>query len=73
MYGMLASGWIDIVVEDTLKTYDYMALIPVIKGAGGTVSDRFGGEITFQSDGSFVATCSETVHKQVIKILNTNV
>ena len=73
MYGMLASGWIDIVVEDTLKIYDYMALIPVIKGAGGTVSDRFGGEITLQSDGSFVATCSETVHKQVIKILNTNV
>ena len=50
-----------------------MALIPVIKGAGGTVSDRFGREITLQSDGSFVATCSETVHKQVIKILNTNV
>ena len=40
MYGMLASGLIDVVIEDTLKIYDYMALIPVIEGAGGVVSDK---------------------------------
>ena len=70
MYGMLASGLIDIVVEDTLKPHDYMALLPVIEGAGGVVTDRFGKKINLKSDGSFVATCSQDIHKQVIKILN---
>ncbi len=70
MYGMLASGLIDIVIEDTLKVHDYMALIPVIQGAGGIVSDRFGKKISLDSDGSFVATCSELLHNKVIEILN---
>ena len=41
MYGMLTSGLVDIIIEDTLKVWDYMALIPVIEGAGGVVSDKF--------------------------------
>ena len=69
MYGMLASGLIDIVVEDQLKVHDYMALIPVIEGAGGRTSDRFGNKISLLSDGSFVASCSQNVHNEVIKIL----
>ena len=71
MYGMLASGFIDIVVEDTLKAYDYMALLPVIEGAGGVVSDRFGEKITLESDGSIAASCSQNIHNQVIEILNS--
>ena len=71
MYGMLSSGLIDIVVEDTLKSHDYMALIPVIEGAGGFVSDRFGKQINLDSDGSLVASCSKEIHNQVIKCLNT--
>tara|TARA_Y100001970_G_C13980780_1_gene723026 strand:- start:19 stop:804 length:786 start_codon:yes stop_codon:yes gene_type:complete len=70
MYGMLASGLIDIVVEDTLKPHDYMALLPVIQGAGGIATDGYGNKITLKSDGSFVASCSLNIHKQVIKILS---
>ena len=71
MYGMLASGLIEIVVEDTLKVHDYMALIPVIEGAGGCVSDRFGKKINLESDGSIVASSSKIIHKEVIQILNS--
>ncbi len=70
MYGMLASGLVDIVIEDTLKIHDYMALIPVIKGAGGIVTDKFGKDISLNSDGSLVASCSQNIHNQVIQILN---
>ena len=72
MYGMLASGLIDIVIEDTLKVYDYMALIPVIEGAGGVVSDKNNKAITLESDGSFVATANTTLHKEVAEILKSN-
>lgn len=38
-YGLLASGHIDVVCEAGLKLYDYAALVPVVEGAGGTMSD----------------------------------
>jgi len=72
MYGMLASGLIDVVIEDTLKIYDYMALIPVIEGAGGVVSDKNNRPITLESDGSVVATANITLHKEVAEILKSN-
>ena len=39
MYGLLASGFIDLVVEDGLAWHDAAALIPVVEGAGGVISD----------------------------------
>jgi len=72
MYGMLASGLIDIVIEDTLKFYDYMALIPVIEGAGGVVTDKKNQKISLDSDGSLVATANAKLHKEVVKILKSN-
>lgn len=34
-YAILASGFLDVVIESGLQPYDMMALIPVIRGAGG--------------------------------------
>ena len=70
MYGMIASGLIEIVLEDTLKTHDYMALIPVIEGAGGIVTDKYGQPITINSDGSILATANKALHNQIIDIIN---
>ncbi|MGB3711976.1 MAG: inositol monophosphatase family protein [Erythrobacter sp.] len=44
-YGLLASGHVDIVMESGLKLYDYAALVPVVEGAGGTMSDWQGNPI----------------------------
>lgn len=38
-YGLLASGFCDLVVEADLKAYDYMAQVPIIEGAGGVITD----------------------------------
>src|SRR2546423_5422891 len=43
-YGLLASGHVDLVVENSLKLYDFAALSPVIKGAGGLITDWQGRE-----------------------------
>ena len=72
MYGMLASGLIDIVIEDTLKAYDYMALIPVIKGAGGVVSDKNNKEINLDSKGSIIATANPELHKEVVRVFTND-
>ncbi len=70
MYGMLSSGLVDIVVEDTLQVHDYMALIPVVQGAGGVITDKYNKPITLNSDGSVVATANSLIHKQAINLIN---
>ena len=70
MYGLIASGFVEIVLENTLKPHDYMALIPVIKGAGGEISDKLGNPITLKSDGSVVASANKKLHTQIIEIIN---
>ena len=70
MYGMLASGMIDIVLEDTLKAHDYMALVNVIEGAGGVITDKFGKDISLLSDGSLIASGSRSLHDEIISLIN---
>ncbi len=38
-YAILSSGFLDIIIESGLKPYDMMALIPVIRGAGGSATN----------------------------------
>ncbi len=70
MYGMLASGLIDVVIEDTLKAHDYMALVNVIEGAGGEITDKYGKDVSINSDGSLVASCNLKIHQELISIIN---
>ena len=50
-YGLLASGFIDLVVEASLKPYDFSAMLPIVEGAGGVASDWRGAALSIGSDG----------------------
>ncbi|QWC56896.1 histidinol-phosphatase [Erythrobacter sp. 3-20A1M] len=54
-YGLLASGHLDIVCEAGLQLYDYAALVPIVEGAGGTMSDWQGHPLDADSDGTVLA------------------
>ena len=43
-YAMLATGGVDLVIESGLQIYDVQALIPVVEGAGGVVTNWSGGD-----------------------------
>ena len=45
-YGLLAMGFIDLIVEADLDVHDFMALVPVIEGAGGIMTDWQGAPLT---------------------------
>jgi histidinol phosphatase-like enzyme (inositol monophosphatase family) len=56
-YAMVAAGQLDLVVEAGLRSWDVEAAVPVIEGAGGTVTDwrgervgREGGQIAIAGD-----------------------
>jgi len=42
-YLLLATGWADLVVDPIMNPWDIAALVPVIRGAGGVITDWSGG------------------------------
>ena len=68
-YGLLASGHVDLVVENSLKLYDFAALAPVIKGAGGLITDWQGQDLDINSDGSVLAAGDAAIHRAAMDIL----
>ncbi len=69
-YGLLASGHIDLVVEGDLKFYDVLALIPVVEGAGGIITDWRGDPLTKDLDGLVIAAATRELHREAIAILS---
>ena len=55
IYGLLALGLIDVVVDATMKPWDWAALVPVVEGAGGRVTDHAGRVLTLESAGDVMA------------------
>jgi myo-inositol-1(or 4)-monophosphatase len=66
-YCMVASGHADVVIEAGLAPYDIVALIPIITGAGGTVTNWDGESAA--SGGRVVATGDRRLHDQVLRRL----
>lgn len=50
-YGALANGWLDMVAESDLGTYDYAAMPPIIEGAGGTICGWDGEPLRLKREG----------------------
>lgn len=74
-YALVASGFgADAVVEADLGLYDYAAIVPVIEGAGGVITDWNGNALTLQnhdnSKGRVVACANVVLHSQILNTLS---
>jgi histidinol-phosphatase len=61
-YGLLARGKVDLVCEAQMAPYDYCALVPVVEGAGGIITDWSGRTLGLQSDGRVLAAGDPRTH-----------
>lgn len=66
-YCMLASGFVDVIVEASLQPYDVQALMPIIEGAGGVITAWDGSSA--QHGGCVVACGDPALHAQVVQML----
>ncbi len=66
-YCMLASGFVDLVIEANLKPYDIVALIPIIEGAGGIITTWDGGDAA--KGGRIVASGDKRLHETALQVL----
>jgi inositol-phosphate phosphatase / L-galactose 1-phosphate phosphatase / histidinol-phosphatase len=69
-YGLLAAGFADLVVEAGLGVYDFVALVPIVTGAGGTMTDWSGAQLTLRSDGRVVAAGDARVADAARRLLS---
>ncbi len=67
-YCALAAGHVDLIIETGLNSYDIVALIPIIEGAGGVVS-TWSGESAAQG-GAIVAAGDRRLHAAALELLN---
>lgn len=67
LYAMLAMGLADLVIEANLKPYDVQALIPVVEGAGGVITDWDGGNPAM--GGEVLATGDARLHERALQEL----
>ena len=68
-YAMLASGHVDLVVEDGLQVHDVMAIVPVIQGAGGIVTTWSGAAIDENFQGDIIAAATQSLHDEASRWL----
>lgn len=66
-YCMLAGGFVDLVVEADLQPYDIQALIPIIEGAGGVITN-WRGEPAI-AGGQVIAAGTAELHRQALEVL----
>ena len=68
-YASLASGVVDICLEGNLDAFDFCALVPVIEGAGGVISDWRGAPLGLDSGPLILAAGDRQVHEAALVLL----
>lgn len=64
---LVAAGCADLVIERNLKPWDVQALIPIVEGAGGIITDWSGGRAD-QSD-EMVIAANQQLHAEALALL----
>jgi myo-inositol-1(or 4)-monophosphatase len=66
-YLLVATGWADIMCDPIMSPWDIAALVPVIRGAGGAISDWQGKE---PMGAASIVAAHPSLHANVIELLN---
>lgn len=66
-YLMLASGRADIMLDPIMSKWDLMPLIPIVRGAGGVITDWHGDDPVL---GTSIVAASPDLHPEVLSYLN---
>lgn len=70
-YAMLAAGHVDLVAEAGLAPHDIMALVPVVRGAGGVISGWEAESEPGRAGGRVLAAAGMALHAAAIALLGT--
>ena len=66
-YLLLAAGKADIMIDPIVSKWDFLPIIPIIRGAGGVITDWMGND---PIKGNSIIASSPSIHAEIIQILN---
>ncbi|MEN8246875.1 MAG: inositol monophosphatase family protein [Thermodesulfobacteriota bacterium] len=69
-YAQIASGRVDICIDVQFEAHDYLALAPVIQGAGGVFTNWEGSTAGLHSGSQYIAAGDPRIHEQALKVLS---
>ena len=69
-YGLLASGFVDVVVDVDLDVHDFGALEPVVRNAGGAIGDWMGRPLAIGSNGEVIAAGDARLLERIVARFN---
>ncbi len=67
-YLLLATGWADLMLDPIMNPWDIAALVPIVRGAGGVISDWNGGP-PYPADSTLAAATPE-LHAAALRALH---
>ncbi|MBX9695802.1 MAG: histidinol phosphate phosphatase [Cyanobacteria bacterium] len=70
-YGLLSSGDLDIVIEEGLALHDLAALIPLVTGAGGVITDWRGNPVGHKYPADVLACANASLHEQILELFSS--
>lgn len=70
LYAMIATGCLDLIIDPGLKVYDYAALIPIIEGAGGVVTNWAGERLKLESGIKIIAAATPELHQEALEVIS---
>jgi inositol-phosphate phosphatase/L-galactose 1-phosphate phosphatase/histidinol-phosphatase len=68
-YGLLAAGFIDLILEADLKPYDFCPMVPIVEGAGGLATDWRGKPLDLASEGRALIAGDRRTHEAALALL----
>lgn len=68
IFGAMVLGFVDLIVESMFHRWDVAALVPIVEGAGGVITNWQGG--TCYEGGQVIAAGDPRVHAEAMKLLN---
>ena len=71
-YALLASGHIDLVMEDSLAAHDIMAVAALMQAAGATVTDLAGQPIRNGQSTDILAAATSQLHRAALSVISKN-
>jgi len=71
-YGLLAAGHLDVVITAGPLVHDFAALGPIIRNAGGAITDWYGKPLTIDSPNHVVAVGNPALLPEIIRLLDFN-
>lgn len=66
-YARVATGGVDLVIENNLQKHDIDALVPVVRGAGGFIGDWHGGQNW--NEGRIVAAATRELYNEAVSLI----